>query len=102
MNYLEYFIKCRKNYTQDEKPSLVEFYKNPVVEIPQSVLTNKYFEAVNKLSDIFKEKFDNMPKKGIMLTCGDFWPYYNLLNDISNSIIPFLEKERYGCKESIC
>jgi len=97
MNYLEYFIKCRKNYIQDKKPSLDSFYRNPVIEIPQSILTEKYFFAVDELSKIFKEKFDNMPKEGNMLTCDNFWPHQDLLRDISNDIVPFLEKERYGC-----
>ena len=52
MNYSQYYIKCRENYPQQDKPSLEEFYYNPVVQIP--VHTFDYFKRLGFSNGMFK------------------------------------------------
>ncbi|MAK54348.1 MAG: hypothetical protein CML17_00605 [Pusillimonas sp.] len=97
MNYKEYFIKCREEYSQENKPTLDEFYNNPVITIPQRIFDQKYYEVIETLSSKVKLSFDNQPQQGLMLKSQNIWEYKDLLTSVANYLVPFLEQERYGC-----
>ena len=97
MNYSQYYIKCRENYPQQDKPSLEEFYYNPVVQIPVHTFDDVYMNSVKEISDLVKQDFDSMPQDPLMTKCKDLWKYKKLLSDISNCLVPYLEENRFGC-----
>ena len=73
MNYYEYFLKCRQAYEQENKPSLEEFYLNPVVEVPINQFDKEYLISVDNLSKKVKKHFDLVNSIDIMLKHDDIW-----------------------------
>lgn len=97
MNYTEYYIKCRKNSSFPDKPTLKEFYTNPVGKIPDSKLTSEYFSIIKEVSLLIKSEFDSIAQDDIMLKCKDVWKYRYYLDKIANYLVPYLESSIYGC-----
>ena len=97
MNYKQYFLKCRESYAQSSKPTLAQFYDNPVILIPDKILTDEYHKTVAEVAKEIKKEFDLAPTRGTMKECGDLWKYHEYLSSLANFIVPFLEEERYGC-----
>jgi len=97
MNYYEYFLKCRENFEQEDKPSLEEFYKNPVVKIPIGQFGEPYTDLINDISSAVKDDFDSYVEDDIMLKHKGFWKYEGELKKISNFLVPYLENNRFGC-----
>ena len=97
MNYKEYYIKCREIYQQENKPTLEEFYYNPVVGLPIDSFGETYMESVEALSTAIKCDFDSMQPDPLMLKHYNIWKYEDLLVNLSNCLVPYLENKRYGC-----
>lgn len=97
MDYPNYFLKSRLAYSSENKPSLDEFYNNPVVEIDNSVLNQEYYSFVKEASILIKKELDSLPQEGIMINTNDIWKYEYYLKKIANIIVPFLEEKRFGC-----
>lgn len=97
MNYYEYFLKCRNEYQQEQIPSLDEFYTNPVVEIPIKTFSDAYAQNIDILAKSIKKDFDSRNIDDIMLKHDDIWKYEQELEAIADILVPYLEKNRYGC-----
>lgn len=97
MNYDEYFIECRKQYPQEEKPSLEDFYRNPVIKIANNFFDHDYYSAVNSLSELVKKDFDSFTSDDIMLKHKNLWKFENQIKIISSFLVPYLEEKIYGC-----
>jgi len=97
MNYSEYFVECRKQYAQEQKPSLKSFYTNPVIRIPENALGDKYNEAVNKIATLVKKDFDKCISDDIMLKHDNLWKFEKHIKTMSDILVPYLEERVYGC-----
>jgi len=97
MNYKEYFIKCRDNFAQENKPSLDFFYQNPVFDISFLMENVDYMKTVNILGSLIKNELDKSKSTDIMIKEKDIWKYRDEIVKLSNFIVPILESERYGC-----
>lgn len=97
MNYKNYYIKCRENYEQEQKPTLEDFYYNPVVELPVASFDDTYMQNIESISETIKQDFDSMEPDDLMIKHRDIWKYEELLSKISNSLVPLLERDRFGC-----
>ncbi len=99
MNYAEYYMLCREQFeaTGDPRSSTKDFYKNPVIRIPTDTFGLCWRDAVNRLSSGVKSDLDSMPQDPVMTKHADIWKYRKELEKISNFLVPFLEKNHYGC-----
>jgi len=97
MNYPEYFKKCRSNFHDESKPSLEDFYNNPVHIIPRDRFNISYMSAVYKLSQCVKKDLDKEEQAGIMINHPNFWKFEEQVKTICDYLVPHLEKHVFGC-----
>jgi len=97
MNYDKYYKLCRDQY-KDTKPAIESFYSDPVRTIPGEVFSDKVMDTLKSISVLIKEQFDSgLYTDPIMPKHGDIWQYRKEIEIICEVLVPYLEKERYGC-----
>jgi|14_taG_2_1085336.scaffolds.fasta_scaffold11586_3 hypothetical protein len=96
MNYDKYLKICRNLY-KDVKPPLDKFYSNPVKRIPTEEFSKNYINSINFISEKVKLYFDQNPTTEIMNWYPNFLHFENELEIICKELVPWLEKNTYGC-----
>ena len=96
MNYDKYLKICRDLY-KDDKPPLDEFYSDPVKRIPIEEFSDSYMNSVNSISKKVKSYFDQNPTTEIMNWYPDFLHFENEMEIMCQELVPWLEKNTYGC-----
>jgi len=97
MNYNDYYVRCRENYTSSTSVKLSNFYNTAVVKIPHLSFGEEYNQSINNIAKKAKEFFDTTEQDDIMLKCDDIWKYRDDLKTVCDILVPYLESERYGC-----
>ena len=97
-SYKDYLIEARKNYHLN-KPDLDFFYKKGVMELDISKFSDVYIQNIKVISDIVGEYFNKRkptdnPK---LIKYEDFDNIKSYISNISNILIPYLERNLYGC-----
>jgi len=96
MNYDKYLKICRNLY-KNGKPPLDEFYSNPVKRVPVEKFSNSYMDSVNFISKKVKSYFDQNPTNELMNWYPDFLHFKNEIEIMCQELVPWLEKNTYGC-----
>ena len=97
MDYKTYFLKCREVYGS-KKTSVENFYENPFRVMPKDLIKGETKRVLEEMSIELKNEFDNAKKdSGSIYTIKNIWKYKNSIERVSNTLLPYLEENMFGC-----